>query len=78
MNYIFIVIIVAIVVYFCIINNVVQLFQIFSINKSIRKLKSVTNDLSEFCMEKILTKNETKIFAKQVKKDSIYGRKKIY
>jgi hypothetical protein len=56
--------------------NVHQLLQIFSINKSINKHKAITKDLSEFCMEKILTKDEANFFAKQVKKDRNLWKKK--
>lgn len=78
MNYIFIIIFVVLVLIVCfyVMNNVVPLLQIFSINKSINKHKAITNDLSEFCMEKILTKDQAKFFAKQVKKDRNLWKKK--
>jgi len=75
MNYLFIIILIAIVVYFYIMN-IHPLLEIFSINKNISVFKSKTNDLSEFCMEKILTKGEAKFFAKQVKKDCNLWKKK--
>lgn len=56
--------------------NIHPLLQIFNINKNIREFKSKTNDLSEFCMEKILTKDEANFFAKQVKKDRNLWKKK--
>ena len=68
MNYLFIIILIAIVVYFYIMN-IHPLLEIFSINKNINKHKAKTSNLSEFCMENILTKKEAGFFAKQVKKD---------
>lgn len=56
--------------------NIHPLLEIFSINKNISEFKSKTTNLSEFCMEKILTKDEAKFFAKQVKKDSNLWKKK--
>lgn len=56
--------------------NIYPLLQIFSINKNISESKAKTSDLSEFCMEKILTKSEAKFFSKQVKKDRNLWKKK--
>ncbi len=53
-------------------NNVVPLLQILNINKH----KAKTSNLSEFCMENILTKKEADFFAKQVKKDQNIWKKK--
>ena len=75
MNYLFIIILIAIVVYFYIMN-IHPLLEIFSINKNINKHKAKTSNLSEFCMENILTKKEAGFFAKQVKKDLFIWKKK--
>ena len=77
MNYTFLIIIVIILSiylqYYC---NIFKLYQIFTITKTIKKQKANTTDLSEFCVEKILTKKNTKILSKQIKKDCKLWKKK--
>ena len=60
------------------ITNSFLKYQILFINKSISKKTSKTSDLSEFCIEKILTKNQSEYFANKIKQhEKLWKNKNI-